>query len=283
MKLRALGSGVDAPRVPVIGQGTWRYESASRADAVRALHRGFELGLVHVDTAELYGRGAVEDIVAEAIAGYRDAVFLASKVQAEHATYAGTLLACERSLRRLRTDHLDLYLLHAPSEHPLEETLRAMETLKREGRIRHFGVSNFDVAELEQACALVGPGNVACNQVLYHLGERDLEHVLLPVCERLGVAIVGYSPFASGDFVDEASPEGLVLADIGRKYFVSAHAVALAFLVRRPSLFAIPKAIELRHVDDNARAGGLSLTAGEVARIEQAFPQGAPLSRLPTL
>ena len=283
MKQRPLGSQPNAPFVPIVGQGTWRFESASRVDAIRALHRGFELGMVHLDTAELYGRGAVEEIVAEAVAGYRDSVFLASKVQPDHATFAGTLLSCERSLRRLRTDHLDLYLLHWPGEHPLGETLRAMDTLRREGKIRHFGVSNFDVADLESACAMVGAENIACNQLLYHLGERDLEHVLLPVCERLGVAVVGYSPFGSGDFVHEESPAGQVLVDIGRKYFVSGRAIALAFLVRRPSLFTIPKATTLRHVEDNARAGELVLTDDEIARIDAAFPVNAPLSRLPTL
>lgn len=281
MKVRPFGA--TGASLPVVGQGTWRLESAPRPNVIRALHRGIERGLVHVDTAELYGRGAVEELVGEALAGYRDSVFLTSKVVPEHATYAGTLLACERSLRRLRTDHLDLYLLHWRGEHPLEETLRAMATLRQEGKIRHFGVSNFDVADIEEAASIVGAENLACNQVLYHLGERDLEHVLLPVCERLGIPIVGYSPFGSGDFVHPESPEGQVLADIGRKYFVSAHAVALAFLVRRPSLFTIPKALDLSHVEDNARAGELSLTDAEIARIEWAFPLGAPLSRLPTL
>jgi len=281
MKVRPFGA--TGASLPVVGQGTWRLESAPRANVVRALHRGIEQGMVHVDTAELYGRGAVEEIVGEALAGYRESVFLASKVMPEHATFAGTLLACERSLRRLRTDHLDLYLLHWRGEHPLEETFRAMMTLRQEGKIRHFGVSNFDVSDIEEAASIVGAENIACNQVLYHLGERDLEHVLLPVCERLGIPIVGYSPFGSGDFVHPESPAGQVLTDIGRKYFVSAYAVALAFLVRRSSLFTIPKAIALAHVDDNARASELTLTEAEVTRIDWAFPLGAPLSRLPTL
>ncbi|MBL9111899.1 MAG: aldo/keto reductase [Myxococcales bacterium] len=281
MKERPLGR--TGRRLPIVGQGTWRLESESRAEAVRALQRGIELGLTHIDTAELFGRGAVEELVGEAIAGYRGSVFLSSKVVPDHATYAGTLLACERSLRRLRTDRLDLYLVQRPSEHPLEETMRAMETLKHEGKILHYGVSNFDVADLEHACALVGAENVACNQVLYHLGERDIEHVLLPVCERLGVSVVGYSPFGSGDFPDPASPEGRVLVDIGRKYFVGPRAVALAFLVRRDSLFAIPKATTPAHVDDNARAGALELTPYEIERIDTTFGLGPPRSHLPTV
>lgn len=268
--------------LPVIGQGTWRLESASRAEAVRALHQGFSLGLTHVDTAELYGRGAVEELVGEAIVGHRDRVFLTSKVQPEHATFAGTLLACERSLRRLRTDHLDLYLLHRRGEHPLEDTLRALDTLRQEGKIRHYGVSNFDVTDIEEACQIAGPGNIACNQVLYHLEERDLEHVLLPVCERLGVAVIGYSPFASGDFVDPRSAGAAVLRELAERYFVSPRAIALAYLVRRPSLFSIPKAITPEHVEDNARAGSLTLTEDDIARIEWEFPLEAPRSSLPT-
>lgn len=269
--------------VPVVGQGTWQMERDDPREVVRALRRGIELGMTHVDTAELYGAGVVEELVGDAIAGVRDRVFLASKVRPEHATYAGTILACERSLQRLRTDHLDLYLLHWRGALPLEDTLRAMTTLRDEGKIRAFGVSNFDVADLEAALELVGERQIACNQVLYHLGERDIEHVLLPVCERLGVSVVGYSPFGSGDFPDPASPEGRVLVDIGRKYFVGPRAVALAFLVRRDSLFAIPKATTPAHVDDNARAGALELTPYEIERIDATFGLGPPRSHLPTV
>lgn len=280
MRRRALGRS--GATLPVIGQGTWRLEAAPRASAVRALQRGFELGMTHLDTAEVYGRGVVEEIVGEAIAGRRAEVFLTSKVQPDHATYAGVILACERSLQRLRTDHLDLYLLHRPSEIPFTMTLRALQTLRHEGKIRHIGVSNFDVAELEEACALAAPGEIVVNELLYHLGERDIEHVLLPMCERLGVAVVGSSPFASGEFVRPTAESAEVLSDIAADHGVSVRAVALAFLVRRDSLFTIPKAATLAHVEENAAAGSLTLSERELVELEFAFPLSAPRSRLPT-
>lgn len=267
--------------VPVVGQGTWQMEKDDPTAAVRALRRGIDLGMTHVDTAELYGAGLVEELVGRAIEGVRDRVFLASKVQPEHATYAGTVLACERSLERLGTDHLDLYLLHWRGALPLEDTLRAMTTLRDEGKIRAFGVSNFDVADLEQALEIVGEGQIACNQVLYHLGERDVEHVLLPFCERHRIAVVGYSPFGSGDFPELGSWERAVLEKVARAHGATAHAVALRFLVRRPALFAIPKAASLAHVDANADAGDLVLSDAEVAEIGAAFGLAEPRSRLP--
>lgn len=267
--------------VPVVGQGTWQMERDDSRDVVRALRRGIELGMTHVDTAELYGAGVVEELVGDAIAGVRDQVFLASKVRPEHATYAGTILACERSLQRLRTDHLDLYLLHWRGALPLEDTLRAMTTLRDEGKIRAFGVSNFDVADLEAAIELVGERQIVCNQVLYHLGERDIEHVLLPFCERHHIAVVGYSPFGSGQFAETGSWRRSVLERVGRAHQATAHAVALRFLVRRPALFAIPKASSLAHVESNADAGDLVLSEAEVAEIAAAFPVGEPRSRLP--
>jgi diketogulonate reductase-like aldo/keto reductase len=281
LKRRALGQS--GATLPVIGQGTWRLEASSRGDAVRALRRGFELGMTHVDTAEVYGRGVVEEIVGEAIAGRRAEVFVTSKVQADHATYAGVVLACERSLRRLRTDHIDLYLLHRPSEIPFTMTLRALQTLRREGKIRHIGVSNFDIADLEEACGLAEPGEIVANELLYHLGERDIEHVLLPMCERLGVAVVGASPFASGELVAPSAESAAVLADIASDHRVSPRAVALAFLVRRGSLFTVPKAATLAHVEENAAAGAITLSEREVVELDLAFPLGAPRSRLPTV
>ncbi len=236
-------------------------------------------GLVHIffnmywvrllvpQVAELYGAGLVEELVGQALDGVRDRVFLASKVQPEHATYAGTVLACERSLGRLRTDHLDLYLLHWRGALPLEDTLRAMITLRDEGKIRAFGVSNFDVADLEQALEIVGEGQIACNQVLYHLGERDIEHVLLPFCERHRIAVVGYSPFGSGEFPEPGTWERSVLDKVARAHAATAHAVALRFLVRRPALFAIPKASSMAHVEANADAGDLVLSDAEIAAL----------------
>src|SRR5438093_2373752 len=170
--------------VPPIGQGTWQLERNERREVVRALRRGLDLGLTHVDTAEMYGNGAVEEMVAEAIEGRRDEVFLVSKVLPSNASRRGTLAACQRSLRRLRTDRLACYLLHWPSsEHPLEDTLAAFEDLQREGAIRSYGVSNFDEEQLGKAVDSAGPGKIACNQVLYHLEERHADAELIPLCE----------------------------------------------------------------------------------------------------
>ncbi|XXF79173.1 aldo/keto reductase [Myxococcaceae bacterium GXIMD 01537] len=274
------GTGV---RVPLIGQGTWQMEQDDRDGALRSLRVGLDLGLTHIDTAELYGSGLVEELVGEAIAGRRDEVFLVSKVMPSNATYQGTLRACERSLARLGTDRLDCYLLHWPGSHPLEETVRAFEALVAAGKIRSWGVSNFDVEELEEALALAGPGRISCNQVLYHLRERAIEHRVLPWCEAHGVSVVGYSPFGSGRFPRPDSAGGRVLAEIARAHGVSPFQVALRFLVRRPSLFAIPKASSEPHARDNAAAANLELTEAELARLDAAFPQGRAPAELPVI
>ncbi|WP_257461591.1 aldo/keto reductase [Archangium lipolyticum] len=269
--------------VPVLGQGTWQMEGDDREGAIRSLQVGLDLGLTHVDTAELYGYGEVEELVAEAIAGRRDEVFLVSKVMPNNATYEGTLKACERSLRKLKTDRLDCYLLHWPGAHPLEETLRAFERLRTDGKIRAWGVSNFDVDDLEEVLELVGPGKLACNQVLYHLRERYIEHRVLPWCERHGVALVGYSPFGSGDFPGAESPDGRVLEEVARAHGATPRQVALKFLTRRAPLFAIPKASHEAHTRDNAAADGLRLTGEELARLEAAFPPGPVQRELPVV
>ena len=261
-------------RLPVIGQGTWHMEADDRGAAVRALRAGLDAGMIHVDTAEMYGDGEVEEIVAEAIAGRRDEVFLASKVLPGNASRRGTIEACERSLRRLRTDRLDLYLLHWPGAHPLEDTIDAFESLVRAGKIRRWGVSNFDVGDLEQALSIAGEGRIACNQVLYHLGERAIEHDVLPWCERHDVAVVAYSPFGSGDFPSPRSPGGQVLERIASAHGATPRQVALAFLVRRPLVFAIPKTSDAAHARDNAKAGDLQLAEGELRAIDAAFPAG---------
>jgi diketogulonate reductase-like aldo/keto reductase len=264
--------GPAAIPVPVIGQGTWNLERAERRPSVAALRAGLDLGLTHIDTAEMYGAGRVEELVGEAIAGRRDEVFLVSKVLPQNASHAGTVRACEASLRRLGTDRLDLYLLHWPGRHPLERTIAAFEELVRNGKIRAWGVSNFDLDELEAARAIAG--RIACNQVLYHLGERAIEHAIIPWCERHAVAVVGYSPFGSGRFPAATSAGGRVLADIARQRGATPRQVALAFLVREPGTFAIPKASRMEHVQENARAGELELDADEVRRIDAAFPRG---------
>jgi diketogulonate reductase-like aldo/keto reductase len=275
--------GPTGRRVPVIGQGTWDLERGDEASAVAALRRGLDLGMTHVDTAEMYGRGAAERRIAKAIAGRRDEVFLVSKVLPENSSRAGTLRACERSLERLATDHLDLYLLHWRGAAPLEETLSAFEQLRASGKIRAWGVSNFDVEDLEELAKLAPVESIACNQVLYHLEERAIEHAVLPWCDRRGIAVVGYSPFGSGGFPSARSRGGRVLREIADARDATPRQVALAFLIRRPALFAIPKAADARHVEENAGAGDLRLEAGEIARIEEAFPLGRKPRSLPTI
>jgi len=271
------------PTIPVLGQGTWNMESDDEAACIAALRAGLDLGMSHIDTAELYGRGKVEALVGRAIAGRRDEVFLVSKVMPSNASRAGTIKACERSLKYLGTDRLDLYLLHWPGSYPLSETLAAFEELQTAGKIRAFGVSNFDVPDLEEALAIVGEGRITCNQILYHLGERRIEHRVMPFCEQHDIPIVGYSPFGSGSFVTERSAGYAVLVEIAKAHGATARQVALRFLVRKPDLFAIPKASKVAHVKDNAAAGDLELDAAELRRIDAAFPAGRQRNGIPML
>lgn len=269
--------------VPAIGQGSWYLERGDKAEAIGALRRGLDLGLRHIDTAEMYGDGRSEAIIGDAIAGRRDEVFLVSKVLPHNASRRGTRAACERSLQHLKTDRLDCYLLHWRGPHPLEETFEAFEALRAEGKILSWGVSNFDEDDLDEALAVAGPGRMACNQVLYHLGERAIEHAVIPWCERNGVAVTAYSPFGHHDFPEPHSPGGRVLAEIAARHVATPRQVALAFLTRRPSLFAIPKAASLAHVEDNAGALRLVLTEADFTRIDAAFPRGRKPASLPML
>lgn len=269
---RAFGQG--GQRASVIGQGSWNIELSERKAVVAALRRGLDLGLTHIDTAEMYGDGRSEEIVGEAISGRRDEVFLVSKVLPHNASRAGTRAACERSLQRLGTDRLDCYLLHWRGSYPLEETFAAFEALREEGKIRSWGVSNFDTDDLDETLNLVGPGQVACNQVLYHLRERAIEHAVIPCCEKHGVAVTAYSPFGQDDFPESASTQGRVLAQIAAKHGASPRQVALAFLTRRPQVFAIPKAARAAHAEDNAGALSLRLDEADIAGIDAAFPRG---------
>jgi diketogulonate reductase-like aldo/keto reductase len=272
-----------AAAVAAVGQGTWQMEQDSRAQAIAALRRGLDAGASHVDTAEMYGDGRVEELVAEAIAGRRDEVFLVSKVLPENASRRGTLRACEASLRRLRTDRLDAYLLHWPGSHPLAETIEAFEELVRTGKIRAWGLSNFDEAELAQALALAGAGRIACNQVLYHLGERAVEHAVLPFCAQHGIALVAYSPYGSGRFPGPRSRGGSVLAELAAARGVTPRQLALAFLLREPAVLVIPKSASEGHAAENAAAAGLVLEPDEVARLERAFPRGPRRRGVPVL
>jgi diketogulonate reductase-like aldo/keto reductase len=274
--MRSHRFGAAGDFVPVIGQGTWCIEGDDRATAVAALRAGFDLGMTHVDTAEMYGSGKAEEIVAEAMTGRRDHVFLVSKVLPDNASRNGTVLACEASLRRLKTDRLDCYLLHWPGSHPLADTIDAFERLRSSGKILSWGVSNFDVAELDEALVIAGPGQIACNQVLYHLEERAIEHGVVPWCEKNGVAVVGYSPFGHGRFPAPNTKKGKALADIAKTHNATIRQVALSFLVRRPSLFAIPKAAKPAHMRENGGAGTLKLSEIEIAALDAAFPKGKP-------
>jgi diketogulonate reductase-like aldo/keto reductase len=221
----------------------------------------------------MYGMGEVEERLARALEGRRDRVFLVSKVLPPNASFAGTVKSCESSLRRLGTDRLDCYLLHWPGPHPFGETLRAFQQLHQDGKIRSYGVSNFDEDDLEAAVALAGPGKIACNQVPYHLRDRDIEEALVARCQALGVAVVAYSPFGAGDFPAANSAGGKVLRAIARERGVSPYAVALRFLLREPGTFVIPKASSVRHVEENATAGDLQLSAEELQRLDAAFPR----------
>jgi diketogulonate reductase-like aldo/keto reductase len=259
-------------QVPKLGQGTWKMEADDAAQATAALRAGLDAGLTHVDTAELYGNGRVEELVGRALAGRREEVFLVSKVQPSNASRQGTLRACERSLRRLQTDRLDCYLLHWPGPHPLEDTIAAFEELVQAGKVRCWGLSNFDVADLEGARRIAGPRRIACNQVLYHLEARDIEAEVLPWCLRHEVAVAGYSPFGSGRFPAPSSKGGKVLARVAAVHRASAFQVALAFLVRQSGVLAIPKAADPEHVRSNAAAAALHLSPAEVDALEAAFP-----------
>jgi diketogulonate reductase-like aldo/keto reductase len=267
--------GSTGREVAAIGQGSWRAEESASADAIGALRDGLDLGMTHIDTAEMYGSGAAEKIIGTAIEGRRDEVFLVSKVLPGNASKRGTIAACEQSLKRLRTDRLDCYLLHWRGAHPLEETIAAFEELLRRGSILSWGVSNFDVADLDEVAAIAGAGHPACNQVLYHLQERAIEHSVLPWCLEHGTAVVAYTPFGdSANAFDPGTQHGRILADIAAAHHATARQVALAFLLRHPNAFVIPKASKLEHVRENAGAGSLMLSSADIARIDATFPRG---------
>lgn len=281
--MRTQAFGPTGVQVPVIGQGTWYIERGPRPAAVATLRAGLDLGVTHIDTAEMYGNGEAEEVVAEAIKGRRDACFIVSKVLPQNASRGGVIKACDATLARLKTDHLDCYLLHWPGSHPLEGTIEAFARLKKEGKIRAWGLSNFDVDELEEARAIAGDGQIACNQVLYHLGQRAIEHAVLPWCEKHNVALVGYSPFGHDDFPAPNTPGGFILAEAAKAHQASVRQVALAFLTRKASLFTIPKAAKAEHVADNAKAGDLVLTKAQIAAIDYAFPLGRKSRGIPML
>ena len=279
MKSRPFGSS--KYEVSVIGQGTWYIDRGDRKHAIAALRRGVDLGMTHIDTAEMYGDA--ELVIAEAIAGRRDDIFLVSKVLPSNASRRGTITACERSLARLNTDRLDCYLLHWRGSYPLDETVAAFEELASAGKIRSWGVSNFDTDDLDELLAVAGKGKIACNQVLYHLQERAIEHAVIPWCEQHGVAVVAYSPFGHNDFPSPRSKAGQALQTIADAHGASPRQVALSFLTRQACVFAIPKASSQEHAADNAAAANLTLSENEIAALDQAFPRGPKPRGLPML
>jgi len=276
MQSRKFGS--TGKTVPVIGQGTWQMKKS----AGEALRAGIDLGMTHIDTAEMY-TGA-EEIVAEAIRGRRSEIVLVSKVLPSNASYKGTIRACNASLKRLKTDYLDVYLIHWWSGgNPIAETMHAMEELVAAGKIRHIGVSNFDIDQLKQAQKALTKERIGCNQVMYHLSSRGIENQLLPYCESQDIAVVGYSPFGQGDFPEPTSKQGRALATIAERHGKTSRQVALNFLTRRESLFAIPKAGAVDHVKENAGGVGWKLAAEDLKRIDEVFPlpsKDAPLDML---
>jgi diketogulonate reductase-like aldo/keto reductase len=273
--------GKTGTNVSVIGQGTWYLDHGDRKRAIATLRHGLDLGMTHVDTAEMYGDA--ELVIADAIAGRRDEVFLVSKVLPSNASRSGTITACERSLKRLKTDRLDCYLLHWRGSYPLEDTVAAFEELVKAGKIKSWGVSNFDADDLGEILEVAGEGRIACNQVLYHLKERAIEHAVIPWCEKHGVAVVAYSPFGHDDFPDARSKGGAVLARIADVRRATPRQVALSFLTRATTVFAIPKASSAEHAGENAAAGDLVLTDDEILALDAAFPRGPKPRSLPML
>lgn len=255
--------------VPVLGQGTWNMGEDARRKAAEAdaLRLGLDLGLSLIDTAEMYADGRAEAVVAEAIAGRRDEVFLVSKVLPSNASRKGTLAACERSLRRLGTDRIDLYLLHWRGRHPLAETVEAFETLKRAGKIRHWGVSNLDAADLKELEGVPGGDGLQTNQLLYNLTRRGIEYDTLPWLRRRHVPTMAYSPIEQGRLLGHAA-----LAQVAARHEATAAQVALAWLLRAGDVIAIPKSAHLDHVRANRAAADLRLSEADVADLDRAFP-----------
>jgi diketogulonate reductase-like aldo/keto reductase len=266
----------------VIGQGSWKFPDSGEAvaQAKQALKLGLELGMTHIDTAEMYGDGRSEEIIADAIEGLpREQLFIVSKVLPSNASYEGTIKACDKTLSRLKVDYLDCYLLHWRGSHPVGETMKAMAELVAQGKIRSLGVSNFDVEDLEEAQSHLGKDQLACNQVLYHLEERGIERALIPYCQKRSIALVGYTPFGQRRLPADDTESGAVLKAVAKRHDATMRQVLLAFLVRLEGTFTIPKASNPDHVRENALAGDLVLSEQDIKQIDAAFP--APKTRTP--
>ena len=263
-------------KVPALGQGTWNIgdQRATRPEEIAALRVGIDLGMTLIDTAEMYGNGDSEELVGEAIAGRRNAVFLVSKVLPSNASRRGTISACERSLRRLGTDRLDLYLLHWRGGYPLEETLEAFEQLQRGGKIRYWGVSNFDTGDMDELFSVAGGDTVATNQVLYNLTRRGIEFDLLPWCKDRRIPTMAYSPIEQGRLLRQPA-----LRKVAERHGATPAQVALAWVLRRDDVIAIPKAGSVAHVRENHGALALQLLPEDVADLDHAWP--APKRKRP--
>ncbi|MBD2465787.1 aldo/keto reductase [Oscillatoria sp. FACHB-1407] len=266
MKTIQLSSGQS---IPVLGLGTWRMGEAiaQRQQEIAALQQGLDLGMNLIDTAEMYGEGGAETVIAEVIAQRRESVFLVSKVYPHNASRRGAIAACERSLQRLKTDYLDLYLLHWRGSIPLSETLEAFQTLKQAGKIRDYGVSNFDVADMEEANTLPGGEAIATNQVLYNLQRRGIEWNLLPWCQQHQIPVMAYSPVEQGRLLQNRT-----LKAIAQEKGVTAAQVAIAWLLHQENVIVIPKASNVTHVKENRAALDLKLSPDDLQALDRAFP-----------
>jgi diketogulonate reductase-like aldo/keto reductase len=274
--------GINKTLVPVIGQGTWEMpeQGPERDQAAAAIKAGIEHGLVHIDTAEMYGAGKSEELIGKVIKDFRrEDLFIVSKVLPDNATFQGTINACEKSLSRLSTDYLDCYLLHWHGKHPLKDTMRALEKLVTDGKIRSLGVSNFDMYDLEEAAGHLEKEKISCNQVLYNLYERGIERKLISYCKQKSISVVAYTPFGQRPLPDKSTADGVALAGIAAKHGATVAQVVLAFLTREENVFTIPKAAKVSHALDNAGAGDLELDSEDIATISKAFP--APTKDVP--
>jgi diketogulonate reductase-like aldo/keto reductase len=271
---------ISGATVPALGLGTWHMgeDAAKAAKEVAALRAGLDLGLTIIDTAEMYAEGGAEEIVGEAIDGRRDDVFLVSKVYPWNASREGTFAACERSLERLRTERLDLYLLHWRGEHPLSETVAAFEELRHQGKIGAWGVSNFDVDDMQELMDVPGGENCTVNQVLYNLSRRGVEYDLVPWCQERGIAVMAYSPIEQGRLIRSEA-----LARIAKAYQATPAQVALAFLLERDGVIAIPKSANTSRVEENCEAARLELTDEDLQALDAAFPPPAKKTPLAML
>ena len=267
----------DGTAIPALGMGTWHMGEAvrRRRREIAALQAGIDAGMTLVDTAEMYGDGGAEEVLAQAMAGRRDDVFVVSKVYPHNAGANSAIAACERSLRRLRTDHLDLYLLHWRGRIPLAETVGAFERLRRDGKIRRWGVSNFDSDDLQELLALPEGSHCAVNQVLYHLGERGVEWSLAALCRRHAIAVMAYSPVGEGALLRDPR-----LIDIAHAVRATPSQVALAWLLHHDDVIAIPQTSNVAHVSENRAAATLRLSRPTLAKIDAAFPPPRHPTRL---